>query len=1463
MKVAQKFGKYEIIAELGRGGLGVVYKARDPLIGRLVALKALAPEVLADPDLLMRFYREAQAAANLQHANVVTIYDLGEISGSPYIAMELVEGDTLRKIIDRKTPIPLAQKLSIIRQFCAGLAHAHQHGVIHRDVRPENILVMTDGTAVVDFGIARLESSSMTRAGLSIGAVQYSSPEQINKGTLDARSDIFAAGVVIYEFLTYRRPFEGPTMAAIIEEVMKKDPAPLRQQVLDIPAELETIVGRCLRKDPDARYQKLDEMLSDLGPIAQSLQQNLAEHLMGQVPDLIARGEFTRARDVLLNVMTLDRGHSAAKSLLAEVNAEIKRSEVSTKITDCVNRGQASLQAGDYQSAVKSAEEALKIDPNHEPARSLLAVARREMERNAEEQKRLVASQNAYLSGNSADAEISLKRVLELAPNNPDALALLQQIRNDRGEKEKRLWLQEGLWQARNLLQQSFFEEASQKLTQLRGAFPAEAEIPQLLAEANQKSEALRNEVEGVRVCLAENRLQEAFQRAGNLASTYPTRADLAQLFEVARGQFQSGESRRELEAGLAKIRTLIKDRVYAVAIERCDMLQRRYPDNTEIRQLRAQAESEKKATEAQRPILEAAKPIQTLLNAGKYDAAAAQAEQALARFPGNAELGQLLVMAHQGKRMAQVSIIKALIEGGSFEQAIRQGQSALEQYPGDAELENLIKTASEQRDRKEEPDSFRATEIFRVENLPPAATQESVLPPPPFAPPVPPEHLNVATPSEPVSIPAPPEPVAPLFPPEPIAPVISPAPMSVGVPPPIAAPEAMPQPTVAPVPPPVLEPPPPGQVTRGSGKKTLLLVAVVSVVFLIVLAAAAGVLYFVVKKKGLKRVPPPAQLVQFEILTTPSGASVSIDGKMMGNAPLKQDMAAGDHQLEAMLPGYQSAQRTMTLVAGTPASVSLELQPLSSSLHIFTDLESGDVQMEGQPSAKLQDGQFALDPLEPGKHSMRVTSKGQTATLDFEAAPATAPNVTAATASQNLSVIAVGSLGGHARIVSSIKALQVGVDGQTLQPVGPDGLTLDNLAPGSHELTFAEGQEQQKKTMEMGAAPALTVYLSSNRNVGTLVVLSDADGARVTLDGKLQRRPTKNGQLRVMNLEPKQYVVEVSKDGYEKAASQTAQVRKGEETKLTFTLKPVARMAALSVQGATPEAEVLLDGKSVGTVGGDGALSASNIAPGEHAVELRKSGFQPKQVRVQFVAGKTETVKLSLEQASGTLLINVSPPVQELTLRHQGESSGTSISAGRRDIPAGNYTLTARWSSGREMSKPVQIVAGETLPVNLNLTGMGMEGWQNPKEWVAQGKWYVHQGSGTSLYSASPTAGTFVFTAQLRKGERLAWVLNYTDPSNYLLFEIDARTISRKEVVGGQEKDLSTSPSEIGKSEYCSVRIDVTRGSIVHQIYNGKQLVPVDTWKDSSRDFSRGKFGFLIAPRQKLEISNFSFSPQ
>src|SRR6201997_2323302 len=213
--VIQRIGRYEILQEIGRGAMGVVFKGRDPLIGRAVAVKTITAGVAENPALLERFYREARAAGGLQHPNIVTIYELAESRGAPFIAMEYLEGESLEKIIARRPALPLATRLGYVLQTCRALDYAHRRGVIHRDVKPANIVVTRDGVVkVVDFGIARLGNASQTQTGVLLGTLAYMSPEQIRGEHFDARSDIWALGVVLYELITYQRPFSGENHAA-------------------------------------------------------------------------------------------------------------------------------------------------------------------------------------------------------------------------------------------------------------------------------------------------------------------------------------------------------------------------------------------------------------------------------------------------------------------------------------------------------------------------------------------------------------------------------------------------------------------------------------------------------------------------------------------------------------------------------------------------------------------------------------------------------------------------------------------------------------------------------------------------------------------------------------------------------------------------------------------------------------------------------------------------------------------------------------------------------------------------------------------------------------------------------------------------------------------------------------------------------------------------------------------------
>jgi serine/threonine-protein kinase len=279
MTAPQKIGKYTILERIGRGGMGYVYRAHDPILKRDVALKTMLKDVSDDEELRNRFMREAQSAGGLRHPNIVTIYDLGEDeSGCPYIAMEFLTGTDLEHLIKNKTEIPLLKKLDIIIQTCQGLGYAHANGVVHRDIKTANIRLLDNGEAkIMDFGIAKITSSHFTRTGMIMGTPHYMAPEQIRGEKVDGRADIFSLGVVLFELLVYRKPFPGDNPTSVLFKIIHENPEALVDATFTPPEGLEAIVNRSISKKPDARYQTCEEMAEDLRYVFAHVQQNYAD----------------------------------------------------------------------------------------------------------------------------------------------------------------------------------------------------------------------------------------------------------------------------------------------------------------------------------------------------------------------------------------------------------------------------------------------------------------------------------------------------------------------------------------------------------------------------------------------------------------------------------------------------------------------------------------------------------------------------------------------------------------------------------------------------------------------------------------------------------------------------------------------------------------------------------------------------------------------------------------------------------------------------------------------------------------------------------------------------------------------------------------------------------------------------------------------------------------------------------
>ncbi len=255
----QQIGRYEVLAELGRGAMGLVYRARDPQLDRVVAIKTVRRDLGLPPEeyaeFKQRFYQEANAAGRLSHPNLVAVHDVVELDGVPYMVMEYVDGRTLAEVIASEGPLPPQRAVALVVQVCRALDYAHARGVVHRDIKPGNVLVdRHDVAKVSDFGIARLPGSQVTRTGVLLGTPAYMAPELLGGRSPDGRSDLFSVGVALYETLTGVNPFNADDLATIVARIVNETPAPARERNPAVPVALDEALGRALAKRPEDRY---------------------------------------------------------------------------------------------------------------------------------------------------------------------------------------------------------------------------------------------------------------------------------------------------------------------------------------------------------------------------------------------------------------------------------------------------------------------------------------------------------------------------------------------------------------------------------------------------------------------------------------------------------------------------------------------------------------------------------------------------------------------------------------------------------------------------------------------------------------------------------------------------------------------------------------------------------------------------------------------------------------------------------------------------------------------------------------------------------------------------------------------------------------------------------------------------------------------------------------------------------
>ena len=564
--VPKKLGKYDVLDVVGRGGMGIVYKAIDPGIGRLVAIKMMTAGFANDADLLKRFYREAQSAGKLQHPNIVTIYDLGDQDGNPYMVMQFLEGESLDSIIASRRPISLEQKLNTVIQVCNGLSYAHQHNVIHRDIKPANVMVLKDLTVkIVDFGIARIGNENVTRPGQLMGSVPYMSPEQIkDKAYVDARTDIFSLGVLLYQLLTNALPFDGKDMGAILLKIIHDAPPPLQTYLPAYPAELDGIIALALAKNPEERYATADHLAFDLMRVQEELKRDMVSEYLKSVDNLVAESQWNQAKEQILQILRIDRQNSRASELLRKVEQQIQTQKRSEQARELRLQAEQAIAREELGDALRYLDNAVELDSGSHELRQLRDSVAERKKRGDQLAALLQRAESARDTGELEEAQKAVAEALLLERDNREAQALNVIIAREIAEHSKLKQVQGLLDEARKRIASRSFTAALEVLKKADLLAPAAPGIKELanLATSGQEQEKRRKQLEGfnaeVEEALSRDNFVLACDRAGEGLQIFPEDRGLLKLKRLAERQRQASEKRAYVEGQIAAARQLL-----------------------------------------------------------------------------------------------------------------------------------------------------------------------------------------------------------------------------------------------------------------------------------------------------------------------------------------------------------------------------------------------------------------------------------------------------------------------------------------------------------------------------------------------------------------------------------------------------------------------------------------------------------------------------------------------------------------------------------------------------------------------------------------------------------------------------------------------------------------------------------------------------------------------------------------
>jgi serine/threonine-protein kinase len=742
-----RIGKYDVVGVLGRGGMGVVYRAVDRYLGREVAIKTLTEGINSDSDMLARFYDEGRKTGSFKHPNIVTVFELGDDNGIPYIVMELVDGDPLDKLIGAEDKLPLVERLRILEEVCSALGYAHRHNVVHRDVKPANIFVQPDGRVkLLDFGIARLEERksqdlSLTRPGHIIGTVPYMAPERLRDKPLDRRSDIFAAGVVLYQFVSGELPFSGDEVV-LMQKILNEPHPPLSTKCKGCPPSLDAIVDRALAKSPDDRYSTADEMAAELTTTIAEIQEEQAQELLPEAKRLMEAQDLLRARAALQQLLKIQSKHPEARELLAEIQRQLSHRLREERIQQIRQEAEGLLNEKEFDKSLAILDEGLELDT----ANLELTRLRQRVEKAKEKQERireyLRQADSARRGGDYQAAISAVRKALRVDKSNSKGILLVNLLTKEAEEAERRAEVKALLQAARGELNARHFKEAIEVLQKAEQVDPTNPELQLLLGDANSGLEQIRRKdlvarLESEAIAAAGfEQLQKCARAIHEAMASMPAETALIRLNAQVERQIKEHENRRFVDETIQACRDL-RPREALTVVQKA---RQSIPGEERLQALEKLLADRVKRQTVEERRAEYLSQAREALSSGRYGDAVHVLEGCQADGIATDEIRSLLEFAHheeaehrnEALMRSRVAQAQTLIGASAFEDALSFLDEALHQSD-DTALRFLRDQALEGREslqKQVEAGLANAMRLARAGKQPEAMQLLEALPP-------------------------------------------------------------------------------------------------------------------------------------------------------------------------------------------------------------------------------------------------------------------------------------------------------------------------------------------------------------------------------------------------------------------------------------------------------------------------------------------------------------------------------------------------------------------------------------------------------------------------------------------------------------------------------------------------------------------------------------------------------------